>query len=787
MKDMSEGASITRAEKFGSIFLVGLLCLMLELIQVRMLSFFLGSISNFLAIPIALLGLAIGSLLRHFFFKGDSRKLISLLSVLVFPAMVVVFFVFFSVANGFFDNIHIHLQNPWRDAGKLLIYGAIFLPPYMLFGALLASYFTEGADEIGRLYFFDLAGAAVGCFITPLLFTHTDLPPVIATLLFISLLLTLNTSVAHKKYISAFCIVVFVFVEALVFSGVAFKEHPDPVTLSRTLFKGMNSRGVEEVYFRWNDIARTSLLRGDTKDKTSRRDKFTIVQDDGVSNVGMRYYDASQTREDILSEGYWQSIPFEMNLEPKNILVMFAGAGSDMVLIDRAASGKARITGVEINPAVVGMTTNPIAYRMNMHTFVRKPNINLVVREGRDFLNHDSEKYDYIFVASNGAVDANRIGHTRKYLDTYEATLSYMNRLTDDGIIIFSRQPNEMRVASLRKIASERGVKNFEKKIFMYGSERHTDWDSSVFKPSGLTKEDVASIERLLSRRKKVPRTLYSPYGRQVDRIKKIIQGSPEDLEAIILTDDEPFLRKIDYRNFTFFPSKEQLQDRVYASDWVKIFTVLLFAFISFLVILAVRFLGKRQARLPAPWLMYFLVSGIAYMCIEIGLMAKMELFLGSPLYAVAVILAIFLIANGVGAYLQDKYGTMRGPKTLVFFTTISVLWALLLATFCNTYLLSVFFPLKLVMVAITVFPAGTVLGMYYPFGVSRLVGDGYRESVPATYAIATLSSVAGSSFAMTVIVNVGFSTIVMAGLVGYIVVAGIYLAASKIVSPLSS
>jgi len=42
------------------IFLVGLVCLMVELLHTRMLAFFLGSISNFLAIPVSLFGLALG-------------------------------------------------------------------------------------------------------------------------------------------------------------------------------------------------------------------------------------------------------------------------------------------------------------------------------------------------------------------------------------------------------------------------------------------------------------------------------------------------------------------------------------------------------------------------------------------------------------------------------------------------------------------------------------------------------------------------------------------------------
>src|SRR5512140_2603413 len=121
------------------IFLVGLLCLMLELLHTRMLAFFLGSISNFLAIPVALLGLATGSLLVPR--ERDARRLIAILQALVLPVLVATFVGFFVVANAFFPVIHVSLENPYGDAGRMLAYAGIFLPSYAIFGALFALYF----------------------------------------------------------------------------------------------------------------------------------------------------------------------------------------------------------------------------------------------------------------------------------------------------------------------------------------------------------------------------------------------------------------------------------------------------------------------------------------------------------------------------------------------------------------------------------------------------------------------------------------------------------------------
>ncbi len=174
--------------------------------------------------------------------------------------------------------------------------------------------------------------------------------------------------------------------------------------------------------------------------------------------------------------------------------------------------------------------------------------------------------------------------------------------------------------------------------------------------------------------------------------------------------------------------------------------------------------------------MLYFYVAGLAYMCVEIGLIAKTELFLGSPLYAVAVILALFLASNGLGAYLQDRLRVFRGPATLVLPAVAAIAWGVLATHLCNAHLLSLPLPLKILCVAVCVVPAGTFLGMFYPFGVARVVEAGHRAAVPATYAMATLSSVWGSSWAMTAITNLGFSAVILMGAAGYALTGALVL-----------
>lgn len=772
---------------FATVFLVGYLCLSVELIQVRMLTFFLGGISNFLAIPIALFGLAIGSLAYHYFYKGSPSKLVSMLSAAAFPVLAAVFLVFFAVGNVFFNHIHVTVFNPATDVVKLIVFSALFLLPYNLFGMMLAAMFSAGSDRIGRLYFFDLTGAGLGCFVTPVLFTYTDLPLVILSLLFVALLLVLLSEIRLRTPLLVAFAVAFGVIQAMAFNGTAFKEKPDEPTLAWTHFHGLSISRIEEVFSKWNDLTRTSLLRGRRNAPAAvggGTNHFSIVQDDGMSNVIVRRYNPAADKEDAIKQYYLHSMPFLLGYQPKKILVMFAGVGADMIALDALSDKKAHITGVEINPAVVGLAKHPALTEMNLAEFIDRKSISLVVREGRDFLNNDKGKYDFIFVATNGSVFSNRTGHTRKYLDTYEATRAYVDHLARGAGLSFMNQPVENKISILRDLSHKRDLADIRRSVFAFGRCGSHDVQNLYYKPTGFT---VKELGRLVAGFKEAERLggksnrlcLYYAAGHASWPYFKNIVENP-GAEPKIVTDDKPFVTPVSLAGFTLFPERRLLASLNYASNWIKLFTLVVIAFVTVLVIALVCFVGGRASRLPVLWLTYFMGSGIAYMCVEIGLIGKTELFLGSPLYAVAVILALFLMANGTGALLQDRFRVMRGLKTLIGLTTASIFWSIAAVELCNTYLLSIPLPLKILCVAVSVLPVGTCLGMYYPFGVGRLVAGGRGATIPATYSIATLSSVFGSSLAMTAIVNFGFSTIIACGAAAYALTAIVYLFAGR-------
>lgn len=741
----------------ATVFFLGLISLMYELLQVRMFAFFLAASVDFIAIPIALMGLTLGSMYRHYAYPGDDETLIRVGSQALLPTMAVSLVGFFVVANGLFPDIHVRIASPGREAISVLVYSTLFLPPYLLVGALLTSVFAAFPERIGRLYFFDLAGASLGCVLGPLVLTFLGLRPALIVLLGLSAGLgALHSTVANRRWAIGGLGVLMV-TTAL---GVTLTERPDPRVLASTFLSPKKFDQVDELDARWNEVARTALLRGE-----GRATQLAIVQDNGVSNVKVRGYGRPHDPDVDYTKVGNHGLPWLLDDAPTSFLVMFAGIGRDMVVLDRLGGGQASIVGVEINPTIAAWIDNPRLEAFRLREFVDRPEITYVNAEGRDFLNRDDRTYDFIFVANNGATYATRTGHARKFLDTREALDAYRARLAPHGAMLFVAQTLEEKLPVLREWALDQGSTSPEQTLFAFGPPRHPEIQSVLFKPSGFSQAEIVRLEKAVAGRT-LDRLLYAPGQAIHEPIAAMIEGRSE---GNVVSDDQPFLRGIPWGSFSLVPDPERQRDPWYVSGWVKLFTLLVFGGVAAVVGAIAIGSGTAARRVPAAWVIYLTASGVGYMCIQIGLIAKTELIVGNPLYAIAVNLAGFLVANALGANLVDRAPPWATPVTLVTFVIVGVAWGLGTVELFNATLLSWPLVLKIGAVLVAIAPVGLAVGMFYPYCVGTLSRTGQAGAVGMTYALATLSSVLGSSLAMTLIIDLGFSRVIGLGCVAYL------------------
>src|SRR5262249_37512930 len=111
---------------------------------------------------------------------------------------------------------------------------------------------------------------------------------------------------------------------------------------------------------------------------------YTIIHNNSRSNVHVwPYHDRDRNAK--LLRG--MEAPWIMGREPKEILVMFAGTGAEMIVFDELAHRKAHITGVELNGLVKQLgRESEVLGKFRIAEFLSEDRAELVIDEGRHFL-----------------------------------------------------------------------------------------------------------------------------------------------------------------------------------------------------------------------------------------------------------------------------------------------------------------------------------------------------------------------------------------------------------------
>ncbi len=772
--DFGERGDPARRQRKLSVVVAGVAAaaLMLELLLTRLFPFFLGDISAFVAIPIAMFGLSLGALALHWH-RGepDPRWLTWLLPglwVLMTVSLVAAFLLF----DHAFNLTHHWKQNPRDDALKTVALSTLFVPAFAVAGFILSTAFTAGAKQVGRLYALDLAGSATACAVTPVLLWALDLRYACVLLVLVLGVVCAQVFTAWRRAILRSLVAGGVGMSVLAALGLLFVAHPDPEVLGGRYSK---DNVAQELRHGWNHVSRVALMRFTQPDGSRYH---WVVHDDGISNVKVVGYkpDREERGERRRST---QIIPSLMDEPPDSVFVMFAGCGKDMVEMMRYAKGDlSLIRGVEINGLVPRIVTPLGSDPWRLREFFDRPEVDLRVAEGRGFLDRDDTLYDAIFVATNGAQHAARTGHARKFLDTSEAMEVYLDHLAPGGVIVFNHQRVGHKIEAFKRLLPERGHEPFHEAAALIGRKRGgRKVDVLVVKPSGLSAAEVERIAQRWPEEKAGRKGRFLKYapGHEIDRDMTELALRPAWPERFVPSDDRPYQQPLDWGAFVLQPTEDQFDDVEYSLNWIKVFTMILFGGLAFAAILLFVLRKRGDRRLP-PWLVgYFLLTGVCYMTAQIGLMAKLELFMGRPLYAIAVVLAAFLLMNGAGsAWVGRRTDEGRAPRVawLALAAAAATVLTLALADGVLVHLLWLPPLLKAPLAFAALAPLAFVLGAFYPTGVGMAVDRGLQPQVPFTFGLATLSSVLGSTYAMIEVINIGFRAMVAHSIVGYLALA---------------
>jgi hypothetical protein len=168
----------TKQPALPAIFAISFGLLVFEIMLSAIFHVQLGAGNTVAAIALALVGLSGGGIAAYSLpaFR-DAERFGALAGPLLFwfsVALLAGVYVIMAIPLGHGDLIY-QANSPRFQLWRLLIYH-VTVVPFFLGGLALAAFFTREPERIGRLYFADLLGAALGCVVSPFLLNGLGAP-----------------------------------------------------------------------------------------------------------------------------------------------------------------------------------------------------------------------------------------------------------------------------------------------------------------------------------------------------------------------------------------------------------------------------------------------------------------------------------------------------------------------------------------------------------------------------------------------------------------------------------
>ncbi len=203
--------------------------------------------------------------------------------------------------------------------------------------------------------------------------------------------------------------------------------------------------------------------------------------------------------------------------------------------------------------------------------------------------------------------------------------------------------------------------------------------------------------------------------------------------------------------------------------------TLMILFFIALLLVVAALVIPLRGAledvgaRLVTHGTLYFSLIGAGFMMIEIGLLQRMSIFLGHPVYSLSVLLFTLILSTGVGSFLSEKLPLDSRARLFAWGVATGVYGLAL--PFCLGPVFTAFDDSALagriaLCVAFTA-PAGILLGFGFPTGM-RLISAIDPKPTPWFWGINGAAGVLASIGAIALSLALGISATLVVGALCY-------------------
>lgn len=789
--------------QFIGIFLTSMGALALEIVLTRIFSVTLWYHFAFLAVSLALMGSATAGVVLYFLPRLATPERASRVigwAALALAALVPLTFV-------------LYLQLPFDvlldtsrgfTAQKLFWLFFIYLDlsiPFFLSGFVLSLALATWPAQAGKVYWADLTGAALGCLFSIAileLFGGTGAMFAIAGVIALAgAAFTLGQPLFSLKprYSLIVPATLLVFIGVLLIGATQWGWFP--VTSSKT-----GGQEAPRVYEKWNAHSRVSVYEpvnypffwsvdGARWDETIARGgtfRHALLLIDAVAGTPIQGFDGALNQVEFLRYDLTSFVYYA--LEAPKTLVIGPGGGRDVLAA--LASGAPHVTAVEVNPAIIAAVRGPFAEFAGW--LYERPDVTIEVEDARGYIARSPEHYDVIqasLIDTWAAGGSGAFALSENSLYTQEAFQTYYQRLTDRGIMSVSRWYQPDRPAETMRLIStamagwrKAGVADPRQHVLVvarYTSGAATEGlATALFKRTPFTPEETLRLKAQAEALGFI--LLYGPGQPAFEPVGEFILSpnweafiAAYPLDISPATDDRPFFFNLVRLGDLFDPSLTR--SWVYRVSMEAIYILgavigvaVVFSALAVLVPLSIGTRRNRQLARPSARLLgYFALLGMGFMIIEIPIIQKLTVYLGRPVYSLAVVLFTILLFSSLGSLWSSRWSEARLKRNIRWiFPAIAVMGVLHAGTMLwpLPQTMGLAFSVRLFLTMLLLAPLAFLMGIPFPSGV-RWAGAHRAGVIPWLWGINGVTSVLGSALATALAIHLGFrlTLLIAAGL----------------------
>lgn len=754
------------------LFFISVSVLNFEILATRISSVIFVNSFGFIILSLAIMGLAAGAIYEYYR-ENSTSEVLSEDSNLFRPVLLHCLSIFLFV--GAVTQIEA-ITTP-------LLFFIFLLFPFVFAGIFYSRVFRIYSEDSFKIYASDLSGAAIGS-LMPLLILPT-IGPINGILVISLLLIALAASIiliARSRKVVGYILVLGCVLSSLAvsqFSADFLGKIPIGEFEEKDIYHVYDDPTIQSTITdsRWSIFGRSDLV------EHSHQNIVKHIFIDGAAGSQMYRFggDISQldpTLSSLLLQ-FTNSVPFLL-LEPeqKNSMLVI-GPGGGREVLTGLISGMGSITGVEINSDFVQIVKDEAAYNGGLYTSF--PNVNIQVKEGRQYVKETDRRFDAIVMALPSTQQLQSIESyalSENYLLTVEALSDYLDILTEEGQLIFTVHNDlEMKklITTAIKAFEERGVDRPEVLNHFLAVEQRFSPTLVISKQPYTQTKVNQYLNFVQGLPNDLPAITYLPYNwgslpnTQGNALLTSLRDRTRDLASVTeasgynispVYDDSPYFYNI---------------EKNIPGTFVTLFTIVI-AFVS-LIIFVPYFIAGRKERKPTivrlrKFLFLFLALGAGFMLLELALFQKLILYLGSPTISLSVLLCSILVGMGLGSATSNLFG-FRSTYQKIYYYSIAVVIgggiAILLYPAILELLLGKDIFIRGAVSFLLILPLGYVLGVPFPASIRALKESQLEEYVPWMYGVNGATSILGSVSMVIISMIYGFTAAFIAGLLLYL------------------